>query len=983
MPAAPWLAILLLAAAMAEADPPRPHWIWAPQPPAEHAYFRKTFLAQGEVEKATVLILADDRATVFLDGRQIGEAVGYQRPMNLDVGRLESGTHVLAVEAANASGAAGLLLRLDIELADGSRQRVSSDSSWVTATREASGWQSPEFGAADWTAAADLGPLGIGPWGDPTGEIDDYNQWKQAVTGQATDPTTISVPQGFEVDLVRTAQADEGSWISIDFDPRGRLVVAREDRGLLRFTLQAGTGEVQVETINDSLEECRGLLHAHGALYVNANNSKALYRLHDTDGDDRFDKVELLRRSEGGVGHGRNDLALGPDGMIYLIHGNNVRLSDEAKQSASPLRHYAEDRLLDCEWDAGMFDSDVRAPAGHLIRTDREARRWEVVAGGMRNCYGIDFNPDGELFTYESDMEWDIGLPWYRPTRVLHLISGGDYGYRQGTRMWSTWSPDAVPSSLDIGKGSPTGVKFGTRSRFPPRYRRALFISDWAYGRIFAVHLTPRGAGYDCSAELFVKGRPLNVTDLDFGPDGAMYFVVGGRRTQSALYRIRYVGPPIDEPLPTPEEMARDDEARRSRELRHELETFHGHQDVRATDFAWPHLGSDDIWIRHAARVAIEAQPLDRWRERVSGEEHSTRALTALMALARVADPSFQPQIFARLGSFPLDQMSEEQQLIALRTYGLTIIRMGRPERAGDLAERLDACYPSTSPRVNQELCGLLVRLGAPSVVGKTMPLVLAAKTQEERLRYLFALRNVAQPWTIDQRRTYFEWLSRPDAFAGAHTMPLVVGNIRKDASATLTDGERAELAPLLAALEERAAVPQASLVPRPFVWDWKLADLSDALDQISANRDFVRGRELYSAALCDRCHRLAGRGASLGPELTACGNRFGRKDLLETILSPSKFVDEKYRDTSIELADGKVVTGRITGDDGRSLTVATNPLEPARVVKIEHGEIVSRTSSLLSPMPSGLLNTFTRDEILDLLAYLIADGEESRFPRN
>lgn len=116
---------------------------------------------------------------------------------------------------------------------------------------------------------------------------------------------------------------------------------------------------------------------------------------------------------------------------------------------------------------------------------------------------------------------------------------------------------------------------------------------------------------------------------------------------------------------------------------------------------------------------------------------------------------------------------------------------------------------------------------------------------------------------------------------------------------------------------------------------------------------------------------------------MTACGNRFGRKDLLETILSPSKFVDEKYRDTAIELSSGQIVTGRITGDDGRSLTVATNPLEPAQVVKIEQSEIVARTSSLLSPMPSGLLNTLTKDEILDLLAYLVADGNESRIQKN
>ncbi|HEV3343257.1 MAG TPA: hypothetical protein VG125_22995 [Pirellulales bacterium] len=851
MLAALWPAILLSAALMPEIPPPRPHWIWAPatEPPAQRAYFRRTFLAPVEVKKATILVLADDRAMVFLDGRQVGEGAGYQRPIQFDAGSLDRGAHLIAVEALNEGGAAGLLVRLQMELAEGGQQWVPGDSSWMVATEVAPGWQSPEFAAAAWAAAADLGPLGIGPWGDPTGEIDDYNQWKQAVTGQATDPATLSVPVGFEVELVRTARAEEGSWISLDFDPHGRLVVAREDKGLLRFTFPEGGGDIQVETINDSLEECRGLLHAYDALYVNANNSKALYRLRDSNGDDRFEQIDLLHRSEGGVGHGRNDLALGPDGLIYLIHGNNVRLTDDGGLSASPLQHYGEDRLLKCEWDAAMFDSDVRAPAGHLIRTDRDGRRWELVAGGLRNCYGIDFNSDGELFTYESDMEWDIGLPWYRPTRVLHLISGGDYGYRQGTRMWSAWSPEAVPSSLDIGKGSPTGVKFGTRSRFPPRYRRALFILDWAYGRIFAVHLTQRGAGYDCSAELFVKGRPLNVTDLDFGPDGAMYFVVGGRRTQSALYRVRYVGPPAGESSPTLEEIVGWADAGRSRELRHRLEAFHGRENARAVDFSWPHLDSADVWIRHAARVAVEAQPFDRWQARAFAEERPTAALTALMALARVADRSLQPQIFERLGHFPLDRMSQEQQLIALRTYGLAIIRMGQPERgvAAELAARLDACYPSASSPVNQEFCELLVTLGAPSVVGKTMPLFLAAKTQEERLRYLFALREVRQPWTLDQRRTYFEWLGRPDSFAGAHTMPLVLGNIRKEALATLSDGERAQLAPLLASLEKQSAAPRAPLVARPFVWDWKLADLTDSLDQISAARDFARGRELYT----------------------------------------------------------------------------------------------------------------------------------------
>ena len=44
------------------------------------------------------------------------------------------------------------------------------------------------------------------------------------------------------------------------------------------------------------------------------------------------------------------------------------------------------------------------------------------------------------------------------------------------------------------------GIEFGTRSNFPPELRRALFLSDWAYGRIIAVHLTPRGASYTATA---------------------------------------------------------------------------------------------------------------------------------------------------------------------------------------------------------------------------------------------------------------------------------------------------------------------------------------------------------------------------------------------------------------------------------------------------------------------------------------------------
>jgi hypothetical protein len=141
----------------------------------------------------------------------------------------------------------------------------------------------------------------------PTPLEEDYNQWKQALgTNAATAPQHLTALPGFTVELLRSAQPGEGSWVALAFDPRGRVVIAREDRGLLRLTLPDGAGQpVGVETINTNLLECRGLLFAYDALYANANNSKGLYRLRDTDGDDQFDEVKLLRATPGGVGRSR------------------------------------------------------------------------------------------------------------------------------------------------------------------------------------------------------------------------------------------------------------------------------------------------------------------------------------------------------------------------------------------------------------------------------------------------------------------------------------------------------------------------------------------------------------------------------------------------------------------------------------------------------------------------------------------------------
>src|SRR5690606_13108681 len=173
---------------------------------------------------------------------------------------------------------------------------------------------------------------------------------------------------------------------------------------------------------------------------------------------------------------------------------------------------------------------------------------WTFVAGGFRNAYDAAFNLVGELFTFDSDMEWDINMPWYRATRTVHVVPGGEYGWRTGSGKWPAYYPDTLPPLSDIGRGSPVGIAFYQGDAFPAKYRDALLLGDWSRGRILVAVHTRAGATYTETVEDFVLGTPLNVSAIAVGPDGAVYFAKGGRNTEGGIYRVVYRGPDVVRP---------------------------------------------------------------------------------------------------------------------------------------------------------------------------------------------------------------------------------------------------------------------------------------------------------------------------------------------------------------------------------------------------------------------------------------------------
>jgi putative heme-binding domain-containing protein len=687
-------------------------------------------------------------------------------------------------------------------------------------------------------------------------------------------------------------------------------------------------------------------------------------------------------------------LVIGPDHKLYDVNGNFTAIPSDILPN-SPHRHYADDQLLQRAEDGRGFGAGLKPPGGAVLRMDLDGKNCELFAAGTRNTYCVAFSPDGELFGFDSDMEWDWGTAWYRPTRINLWVPGGDYGFREGTGKFPEYYEDTLPSILNVGLGSPTGVIFGTHGKFPKWYRDAFFMEDWAYGRLFAAHLTPKGASYDATIETVFRGVPLNLTAMQFGHDGALYLITGGRGTESGLYRLTYTGADFKMPKETKAERANDAQAKEARKLRHDLEAFYGKSDPRIVDAVWSSLGSDDRWIRYAARIALESQDVDWWKDRALAEPNVEGGLTALLALARLGTADTQRSLLLALEKFPYANLNEQQELLKLRVLEVCFARQGAPDV--DLAKKeigeIDPLYPGSDFPLNHELCNLELYLKAPDAVGKTLALLDKAPTQEEQTYYVMRLRNIVDGWTLDQRKDYLAWFKK-DHSKAAHpadilqyfkdvdrdysdgaSFPLFLENFEKEFVSTLTTNEHQALA---AYLPKETNTESSVAASHKFVKDWTMEDLQPDLNKVKSGRSFETGRTAFAQAQCILCHRMGSAGGSVGPELGAVSSRLTSRDILESILLPSKVVSELYQNTILETKDGDILVGRVVEENDQKLVLMTEPIQQTKV-EVRKSDIVSRRMSKVSPMPDGLVNSMTEGEIWDLVAYLQSGGKKNR----
>ncbi len=337
----------------------------------------------------------------------------------------------------------------------------------------------------------------------------------------------LKVPPGFEV----TEYADgklANDIYCMTIDPLGRIVVA--GRGYIRILIDDdgdGRADRAIEFAAEPKDGAMGLWWEADALYVTGDGGLRRFRVKDGRADG---PSELIRAMKTGGEHAAHAIRRGPDGWLYVLCGNNTGIDRSFAQTPA---------------------SPVKEPiAGCVLRFSPDLRKSEIVAHGFRNPYGMDFDLRGDLYTFDSDNERCVSLPWYEPTRLYRIVNGGFYGWLNPQRV-SFWRMppyffDVVPPTRTLGRGSPTGVACYRHAQFPSHYHGGLFLCDWTFGRIHFLRYT------EIPTELRHWGWPeeflSSVGENGFAPTaivvhpatGDVFVSTGGRGTRGAVYRIRF-----------------------------------------------------------------------------------------------------------------------------------------------------------------------------------------------------------------------------------------------------------------------------------------------------------------------------------------------------------------------------------------------------------------------------------------------------------
>jgi putative heme-binding domain-containing protein len=810
---------------------------------------------------------------------------------------------------------------------------------------------------------------------------------------------SIEIPKGFIAERIFSTDSESfGSWVSIAKDNKNRILVSDQYGKIYRFSLPK-RGELleaaDLEMISDDLGFSQGMLWTENGLFVTVNQEdkeakypSGIYKLTDSSGDDVYDKIELLYSLNGAGEHGPHSLVQGPDNMIYFIAGNGTKPPDQINYAMRPI--WENDNILPIITDPHGIFNGWTPPAGWIARMNPDGSGLEMIATGFRNAYDLAFNEQGELFTFDSDMEWDLGTPWYRPVRLCHVIKGAEFGWRTGSGKWPSYYTDNLDGILDIGQGSPTGVLTAQGLNFPAPYHQGLFIMDWSFGTMYHVTLTEKGSSYSAEATEFISGAPLPLTDM-VEVNGEMIFTTGGRRLESGLYRIySNNGSDSDRDM----DVKVNDEVLKRRFL----------EKTKNIDTLWAYLGNQDRYLKFAARTSLESLDDTSWVGRIANENNFDRKIQGLISVSRLRIPVDSTLLIYWYSSIETSELKDYQRLDYLRAVQLLFLRMGnKAKQQLNWVEELRKIETSGDFRIAREKLKLLAFLNDPGVIsdglilldsaindpnnelisesvtqrsdqyGEVLDLIRKKSPQTNRISILETLSVVEDGWTDSLSAMYFSAFNSVFLSGGGNSYKGFVIEILERALTRYNEEEKERYREISGVNFTGADMASLSELPVPVGpgRNYSKEDIPFLVKDLK-DADVVNGKKMYQASLCGQCHVKGNEGKPIGPGLNTLAGRFSPEDVLKSIIDPSEVISDQYAMRELTLTNGQSFSAKVVSVNADTMTVALNPFDPSNTRKIPVLEIVENNPSSRSMMPSALINRLNEEEVKDLLGYLL-----------